>query len=163
MSCFAASYLKLLHDCLCHPSLAKLKIMVPSLKQLQMLDCESCQLRKYVRSFFRRPIEKRCNSVFYTIHSNIWGPSQITSFGFRYFVTFIDEYSRCTWVDPKRDINFCPSSSPSLMWLRTNLAKQLKLLEVTIPKNLFQLNFLLFYPHRIFCINPCVHTHHKKL
>ncbi|RDX58517.1 hypothetical protein CR513_62161, partial [Mucuna pruriens] len=25
-------------------------------------------------------------------------PSQVTSFGFNYFVTFIDEYSRCTWV-----------------------------------------------------------------
>ncbi|RDX80984.1 hypothetical protein CR513_38394, partial [Mucuna pruriens] len=30
--------------------------------------------------------------------SDIWGPSQVTSFGFNYFVTFIDEYSRCTWV-----------------------------------------------------------------
>ena len=69
MSCFATSSPKLLHDRLGHPSLAKLKIMVPSLKQLQKLECESCQLDKHVRSSFARQTEKKCNSVFSTIHS----------------------------------------------------------------------------------------------
>ena len=138
MSCFAASYLKLLHDCLCHPSLAKLKIMVPSLKQLQMLDCESCQLRKYVRSFFRRPIEKRCNSVFYTIHSNIWGPSQITSFGFRYFVTFIDEYSRCTWVDlMKERYKFLSIFKSFFNVIKNQFSKTIKIVRSDNPKESF--------------------------
>jgi len=38
VSCFATSSPKLLHDHLGHPSLAKLKIMVPSLEQLQKLE-----------------------------------------------------------------------------------------------------------------------------
>ena len=69
--CFASSSPKLLHDRLGHPSLAKLKIVVPSLKQLQKLECELCQLSKNVRSSFPRQTEKRCNSVFSTIHSDI--------------------------------------------------------------------------------------------
>jgi len=49
VSCFPSLSPKLLHDRLGHPSLAKLKIMVPILNRLQMLECESCQLGKHVR------------------------------------------------------------------------------------------------------------------
>ena len=97
VSCFATSEPMLLHDRLGHPSLPKLKIMVPILKNLRVLECESCQLGKHVRSSFPKTTQ-RCNSPFSTIYSDIWGPSRVTSFGFRYFVTFIDEFSRCTWV-----------------------------------------------------------------
>jgi len=77
-------------------------MMVPNLKNLQVLECESCQLGKHVRSSFPQTTQ-RCNSTFSTIHSDIWGPSRVTSFGFRYFVTFIDEFSRCTWVYLMKD------------------------------------------------------------
>jgi len=36
--------------------------------------------------------------LFSTVHSDVWGPSRVTSFGFNYFVTLIDEFSQCTWV-----------------------------------------------------------------
>ncbi|RDY13118.1 hypothetical protein CR513_02010, partial [Mucuna pruriens] len=98
MLCFASVSPKLLHNHLAHPSLAKLKLMVPSLNKLFTLECKSCQLSKHVRSTFPNQINKRCNLPFSIIHSDIWGPSRVTSFGFNYFVTFIDEYSRCTWV-----------------------------------------------------------------
>ena len=80
VSCFATSELKLLHR-LGHPSLPKLKMMVPSLKNLQVLECESCQLEKHVRSSFPKTTQ-RCNSTFSIIHSDIWGPSRVTSFDF---------------------------------------------------------------------------------
>ena len=39
------------------------------------------------------------SSPFALVHFDIWGPSRIKStLGFQYFVTFIDDYSRCTWV-----------------------------------------------------------------
>ena len=76
--------------------------MVPSLKNLLVLDCKSCQLGKHVRSLFPQTVQ-RCYSAFSTIHFDIWGPSHVTSFGFRYFVTFIDEFSRCTWVYLMKD------------------------------------------------------------
>jgi len=50
-----------LHDCLSHPSLAKLKIIAPSLKQLQVLGCESCQLERHVRSSSPKQTKKICN------------------------------------------------------------------------------------------------------
>ncbi|KAL3007444.1 hypothetical protein AAZX31_08G334800 [Glycine max] len=61
VSCFASSSSKFLHEHLGHLGLAKLKIMIPSLSKLQILDCESCQLGKYVRSSFPKQVEKRCN------------------------------------------------------------------------------------------------------
>lgn len=36
---------------------------------------------------------------FMLIHSNLWGPCCIDSYdGFKYFVLFIDDYSRTTWI-----------------------------------------------------------------
>jgi len=78
--------------------LTKLKKIVPKLNSLRTLECEPCQLGKHVRSSFPKHAESRCDSVFSTIHSDIWGPSRVSSSDFRYFVTFIDEFSGCTWV-----------------------------------------------------------------
>ena len=37
--------------------------------------------------------------MFTLVHSNIWGPSPVKSLdGFSYFVIFIDDFSRVTWV-----------------------------------------------------------------
>ncbi|RDX96421.1 hypothetical protein CR513_20926, partial [Mucuna pruriens] len=96
--CFASISPKLLHNRLGHSNLAKLKLMVPSLNKLSTLECESYQVGKHVRSTFPNQVNKRYNFPFSIVHSDIWGPSRATSFGFNYFVTFIDEYSRCTWV-----------------------------------------------------------------
>ena len=35
---------------------------------------------------------------FELVHSDVWGPSRESSFGFRYFVTFIDDCTRTTWL-----------------------------------------------------------------
>lgn len=58
---------------------------------MQMLSCESRQLDQHVCSSFPKPIESRRNSTFsHYSHSDIYGPSPISSFGFKYF--FIDEF-----------------------------------------------------------------------
>lgn len=33
------------------------------------------------------------------MHSNVWGLAPIDSlFGYRYFVSFVNDYSRCIWI-----------------------------------------------------------------
>ena len=74
--------------------------MVPSYAKLESLDCESCQFEKHVRSSFKSRDKGQIeSSSFSLIHFDIWGPSHIATFsGLRYFVTFIDDFSRCTWL-----------------------------------------------------------------
>ena len=53
---------------------------------------------------FSRSTEGRSESIFSLVHSDIWGPSRASStLGFHYFVNFIDDYSRCTWVFLMKD------------------------------------------------------------
>jgi len=81
-----------------HPSLAKMQQPIPSLSKLSSLSCESCQLRKHSYSSLPSNVSQ-CAFLFALIHSNILGLSRVQSnLGFQYLVTFIDDYSRCTWL-----------------------------------------------------------------
>ncbi|KAG7584280.1 Reverse transcriptase RNA-dependent DNA polymerase [Arabidopsis suecica] len=80
--------------------------------------CEACQLGKtcklpFSRSEFQasRPLER--------IHSDVWGPAPVTSVqGFRFYVVFIDNYSRFCWLYPlklKSDVSEVFKSFQSLV------------------------------------------------
>ena len=44
-------------------------------------------------------VNKRASTPFELVHSDVWGPCPFVSpTGFRYFVTFIDDYSQTTWL-----------------------------------------------------------------
>jgi hypothetical protein len=61
-------------------------------------DCASCKLGKNKSLSF--PMQRsRASACFEIIHTDVWGVSPILSHTqYRYFVTFIDDYSRFTWV-----------------------------------------------------------------
>jgi len=100
----AANSPSLLHCWLGHPSLDKLKKMVPHFSQLESLECESCQLGKHFRASFPSSISSRASSPFDVIHSDVWVPSHVLSvLGYRYYVTFIDDFSHCTWIFLMKD------------------------------------------------------------
>ena len=43
------------------------------------------------------------NSIFELIHSDVWEPSPVANIGgSRYFVVFIDDYSRYCWIFPMK-------------------------------------------------------------
>ena len=89
----------LLHNRLGHPSLSKFRKLVPHFSSLSSLECESCQLGKYTHVSFPKRLDPRTKSPFELVHIDVRGPSSIAStLGFRYFVTFIEDYSRCTWL-----------------------------------------------------------------
>ena len=89
----------LIHSRLGHPSLSKFQKMVPRFSTLSSLACESCQLGKHTRVLFPQRLNNRAKSPFELVHADVWGPCRTAStLGFQYFVTFIDDYSRCTWL-----------------------------------------------------------------
>ena len=59
---------------------------------------EVCELTKHHRVPF--PIRnKKATSPFSLMHTEVWGPSTIPNIlGFRWFVTFVDDYTHTTWV-----------------------------------------------------------------
>ena len=60
--------------------------------------CVVCELSKHTHSSYI-PRMSHAPSTFDIIHSNVWGPSPVTAImGYHYYITFIDDYSRCTWV-----------------------------------------------------------------
>ena len=71
--------------------------MVPHFSSLSSIECESCQLVKHTCVPFPKRLDQRTKSHFELVHTDVWGPSRTEStLGFQYFVTFIDDYSRCT-------------------------------------------------------------------
>jgi len=61
-------------------------------------DCSTCKLGKSKTLPFPN-FGSRAAKCFDVIHSDVWGISPVISHAhFKYFVTFIDDYSRFTWV-----------------------------------------------------------------
>jgi transposase InsO family protein len=99
VACASIASQELTHQRLGHPSQNKMRLLVPSLSKLSSFECQSCQLGKHTRSTYCQRVNKSVASPFALVHSDIWGPSRVKStLGYYYFVTFIDDYSRCTWL-----------------------------------------------------------------
>ncbi|CAL8995957.1 unnamed protein product, partial [Prunus brigantina] len=88
------------HRRLGHPSFGYLKRLFPSLFRScdeSSFKCETCILAKSHRTVF--PLsDSKAAKPFDLVHSDVWGPARVTSNGFRWFVTFIDDCTRLTWV-----------------------------------------------------------------
>jgi len=89
------------HQRLGHPSFATLSRIYPSLFKTcpsESLVCDACELAKHTRGTYpSRGL--RSEKPFEVIHSDVWGPCEVNSIsGHRWFVTFIDCFSRYTWL-----------------------------------------------------------------
>jgi hypothetical protein len=91
----------LLHRRLGHVPFESLSKLYPeSFKGMEKgtLVCDACELAKHTRSTYPS-IGLRSSDPFMLIHSDVWGPCSTTFVsGFKWFVTFIDCYSRMTWI-----------------------------------------------------------------
>lgn len=62
------------------------------------LVCDACELGKRTRSTYNA-IGLRSCEPFILIHYDVWGPCPVASVnGTRWFVTFIDCFTRMTWI-----------------------------------------------------------------
>ena len=90
-------------------------------------DCTSCQLGKQLALPFNNS-ESISNSIFELIHSNVWGPFPVANIGgSRYFVFFIDDYSRYSWIFPmKSRSEILPIYSNFAKMVETQFSKRIK-------------------------------------
>jgi transposase InsO family protein len=71
--------------------------------------CEPCQLAKRKRLPFHKST-RESTFPFQLVHSDVWQSPVISLSGFRYYVIFIDDYSRFSWLFPlklKSDVHDC--------------------------------------------------------
>ena len=82
------------HRRLGHPSFGYFKHLFPSLFcscDESSFKCETCVMAKSHPTVF--PLSNNKAALpFELVHSDVWGPAHVTSHGFRWFVTFIDDY-----------------------------------------------------------------------
>jgi hypothetical protein len=101
VAAFTASS-NLWHSRLGHASLPRVQLLASQghlgSVNLQSFDCVSCHLGKQTHLSFNKS-DSFSSAPFDLVHSDIWGPAPIsTEGGSRYFVIFIDDYSRYTWL-----------------------------------------------------------------
>ena len=72
----------------------------PSIKQI---FCRHCEIGKLSRAPFPKGTASRASRIGELIHTDVCGPLQASNSGYRYFVTFIDDYSRMTFTYLMRD------------------------------------------------------------
>jgi hypothetical protein len=89
------------HNWLGHPSFRYLRCLFPELfTKFREADfqCETCIKAKSHRVSY--PISLNQSATpFAIVHTDVWGPAPITiSSGARWFVTFVDDCTRMTWL-----------------------------------------------------------------
>ena len=84
-----------------HLALGLLRHMVTGLPEFsigQGVVCRGCALGKYTKIAFLSS-DSRSAGTLDLIHSNLCGPmSSMSLRGYEYYVTFIDDHSRKTWI-----------------------------------------------------------------
>ena len=89
-----------IHNRLGHSNISKLRKMVPRFSSLSSIKCGSCQLGKHARVLFPKHLHQRTKSSSELVHTDVRGFSRTEStLGFRYFVTFMNDYSQSTWLN----------------------------------------------------------------
>ncbi|WZZ03311.1 hypothetical protein YC2023_089232 [Brassica napus] len=79
-----------------HPHVKSLNLMVPGVV-FENKDCEACILGKHCRTVFQKSTTVYDN-CFDLIHSDVWTAPCLSRDSYKYFVTFIDEKSKYTWL-----------------------------------------------------------------
>jgi hypothetical protein len=128
------------HQRLGHPFFLILQRMFPALflhNNVSKFQCETCELSKHHRVSFSPSINKS-DAPFVLVHTDVWGPSRVVSLsGYRWFVYFIDDFSRTTWVYLLKDKSDMFSMFRCFIrWFKLSLIPRLKLFVLTMEVNI---------------------------
>lgn len=73
--------------------------MIPHLSHLQSFECEFCQLGKHVGATFQIKDNSQFDPLPLILFIQMFGVLVLLVIrGYRYFVSCIDDFSRCTWI-----------------------------------------------------------------
>jgi hypothetical protein len=73
--------------------------LLPDLKQIDLDFCEHCVYGKHKRVIFLRVKKEKKSERLELVHTDVWGLTHISSLGgSHYYVTFINDATRKTWV-----------------------------------------------------------------
>ena len=107
LSSFRLSHLSsdfyLWHSRLGHVSASRLRFLVSTgdlgnLNSQDISDCSGCKLAKFSALPFHKSVSSSL-APFDLVHSDVWGPAPVsTKGGSRYYVSFVDDFTRYTWV-----------------------------------------------------------------
>lgn len=84
-----------------HPNFMYLERILLSLfnKNSNLFKCEVCESAKHTKSHYDIQPYKSSYHFFFFIHSDVWGGSWVNNVTrTKWFVTFIDDHTRITWV-----------------------------------------------------------------
>lgn len=151
-----ASSLVKAHCCLRHPSLLMLKKLYPQYHSLPLFNYESCHFAKHHHSSLRSRINKRIESIFELVYSDVWRPCIVTSkTRFWYFVTFVDDFLGWLGFILWRIVRkFSLIFMHFMLRLKHNLMFMYEYWEVIMTKNICLTHFRLTWLNMGFFISP---------
>jgi hypothetical protein len=128
------------------------------------VPCEACQLSKHHRVSFPSRVVRRVSSPFELVHSDVWGPINIASNKFHYFVTFVDDFSRMTWLFLMKNRTELFSIFQIFRnMIKTQFAQKIRILIQIMPKNIHLVLLPLICLIKALFIKPHVLTLHNKM
>ena len=87
---------ELWHERLAHPSEVVLSKLFPMFCQ-PSLKCDTYHFSKFARLPFGSSMSKS-STPFEMVHTKVWGPTFESIEGYKYFVIFVDDYTRTTFL-----------------------------------------------------------------
>jgi hypothetical protein len=132
------------HEKLGHLNMASLKELDAMVDGMNLKEvplhhiCERCVKGKHQRTSFPKDRATRASQLLEIVHTDVCGPMKTTSHGgARYFLTFIDDFSRKTHVYLlKAKEKRLKSSNNTRRWWRTKLVTKSKCYVPTMEENL---------------------------
>ena len=123
-----------------------------------------CQFGKQTVLPFNNSVSHALSS-FDLIHSDVWGPSPIsTPGGSRYFVIFVDDFSRYTWIYLfKNRSELYQIYHDFTKMIETRFLNISKFSDLIMPKNIKPMNLHLFYINLVLFLIPLVQALLSKM
>lgn len=146
------------HSRLGHISSSRLKFLCNSgvlgdLRSHDISDCSGCKLGKFSALPFNQSVSTS-TAPFDLVHSDVWGPAPIpTKGGCRYYVSFIDDYTRYCWVYlMKRRSEFIDIYTAFQAYVKTQHSAIVKCFRSDLGGNTLRETFLTYSRLMVLCI-----------